>query len=149
MDPNTITFSKSSNIQSAKFDPATGIAEVLFANNKTYRYANFTPAMMVDWQAAKSAGSWFHANVRQQPDKFPLVPTGAAAPTPPPAELDEDKPDAPAASPAATLSPPPPPPSAAPSPRPARARGRKDGPWSDRPWRTNAEKLAKRSAPKT
>lgn len=74
-DPNFIDFAAkgSSALRSARFDPATGIVDVLFANGKTYRYANLTPDLMKEWGENKSGGHWFHNRIRQQPSLFPQV----------------------------------------------------------------------------
>lgn len=69
--PIVTTFS-SSNIVSAELG-ADGIVAVTFKDGKAYRYANFTPALMDEWKAAKSAGNWFHQNVRTKPDRHPVV----------------------------------------------------------------------------
>lgn len=72
-DPNVITFEKSSNIASARFDQASNTCEVEFRNGSRYSYRNFTAAMMEDWRGAKSGGTWFHSNVKQQPDSYPVT----------------------------------------------------------------------------
>lgn len=87
-DPNVLEFKNSSNLVGAKFDPATGILEVTFQNGKAVSYAKFTAELMREWAEAKSAGTWFHANIRQRPDAHPVVgPDGkvdATAPAPAP-----------------------------------------------------------------
>lgn len=75
--PLALTFT-SSNIRSATLDPGTGIVDVTFTSDKTYRYAAFTVELMVEWRAAKSAGRWFNANIKTRPDLHPLI-----APSPP------------------------------------------------------------------
>jgi hypothetical protein len=69
-----IEFANSKNLVSATLE-ASGVVAVEFTNGRTYRYANFTAELMRDWQAAKSAGSWFHQNVRSKPDRFPIIGT--------------------------------------------------------------------------
>lgn len=65
---------KSSNIRSAELG-ADGVAAVTFKDGAVYRYANFTAELMAEWEAAKSAGSWFHQNVRSKADRHPIVTT--------------------------------------------------------------------------
>lgn len=64
----------SSNIRRAMLDPGTSIVTVAFANGTTYRYGNFTPELMAAWKDAKSAGAWFHQQVRSRPKQHPVVP---------------------------------------------------------------------------
>lgn len=86
-----IQFEKSSNLQSAVLLP-DGRLEVTFrASGKrpasTYTYANFTEAKFREWSDAKSAGTWFDANVKKRPDLHPVVPNArAVAPSSSPAE---------------------------------------------------------------
>lgn len=68
-----IEFTGSSNLRSARLSEVTGTVEVLFKNGKTYRYANFTRAMMIEWESADSPGGWFHKNVKTKPDRHPVV----------------------------------------------------------------------------
>lgn len=68
-----IMFEGSSNVRSAKLNPETGVVAVLFRNGQTVHYGAFTVDMMIEWEAAKSAGSWFHHNVRQKPDRHPIL----------------------------------------------------------------------------
>lgn len=68
----SLTFT-SSNIQSAEINVESGIVTVTFNNGKAYRYANFTVALMTEWSAAKSAGSWFHQRVRMRPSAHPVI----------------------------------------------------------------------------
>lgn len=75
--PMLVEFTNSSNLRSASLDLATGIVTVEFIKSDAYRYANFTAALMIEWQGAKSPGSWFHQHVRSKPDRHPIV----AAPT--------------------------------------------------------------------
>lgn len=63
----------SSNVKRAELEPATGVVTVTFANGSTYRYANFNAELMAEWDAAKSAGSWFHNRVKMRPEEHPLV----------------------------------------------------------------------------
>lgn len=74
-----------SNIKAAVYDSETGIVSVEFKSGAPRRYANFTPEIWADWCAAKSAGSWFHANVRQKPEhpeiRDAVEPTPAAPAT--------------------------------------------------------------------
>lgn len=81
----SLVFKASSNIQRADLDAATCIVAVSFANGSTYRYRNFTSDLMAAWRDAKSAGSWFHANVRSKPDAHPIVADVPTANAPPPA----------------------------------------------------------------
>lgn len=67
-----LEFAKSSNIRSATLD-AAGVVAVEFRDGSIYRYANFTLELMTEWEAAKSAGSWFHNNVRTKPDRHPVL----------------------------------------------------------------------------
>lgn len=81
-----IQFEKSSNLQSAVLLP-DGRLEVTFrASGKrpssTYTYANFTEAKFREWSEAKSAGTWFDANVKKRPDLHPVVPNARAAVAP-------------------------------------------------------------------
>lgn len=69
-----IEFKESSNIRAAKLDRATGVLSVAFANGSVYRFAGVTAEQMVAWQSAKSAGGWFHHNIKSQPAKHPVVP---------------------------------------------------------------------------
>jgi hypothetical protein len=62
---------KSSNVRAAELG-ADGVLLVTFADGEQYAYANFTPELFEEWQAAKSAGSWFHHNVRTKPDRHPV-----------------------------------------------------------------------------
>lgn len=98
-DPNVLDFKGSSNVKRAALDPASGVVTVDFANDKTYRYGNFTTMLMREWAEAKSPGSWFHNNVRQRPDAYPLLgddgkPTGAPVPTRPQPAPSEASPTA-------------------------------------------------------
>ncbi len=72
-DPNKLVWVASSNLKGATRDPETSIVDVLFKNGKTYRYANVTAEEMAAWAAAKSAGSWFHDNIRGKPEAHPVV----------------------------------------------------------------------------
>jgi hypothetical protein len=87
VDPNLLVFKESSNIRQARFDAKTGVVEVQFQAGPPYRYQNFTAALMEDWRAARSAGGWFHANVKNHPEVYPLLKDGEtpkpAATTPP------------------------------------------------------------------
>lgn len=67
-----LEFPKSSNLRAASLG-VDGVLMVDFANGSRYRYANFTLELMAEWEAAKSAGSWFHNNVRTKPDRHPIV----------------------------------------------------------------------------
>ncbi len=79
-DPNTITFEKSSNVVTARFDPETKVCEVQFRNGAVHRFGNFSHAVMDEWRTAKSAGTWFHSNVKQQPDEHPPVMSPSVVP---------------------------------------------------------------------
>ncbi len=91
-DPNLLEFGKSSNLKSAKLDPATEIVDVTFGNGATAKYEKFTPELMKEWASAQSAGTWFHQNVRQKPDLHPMVGAPAGAPAAPPPPKKEPKP---------------------------------------------------------
>lgn len=67
-----LEFAKSSNVRAAELG-ADGVVAVEFRDGAIYRYANFTLELMAEWEAAKSAGSWFHHNVRSKPDRHPIV----------------------------------------------------------------------------
>ena len=67
-----LEFAKSSNLRTASLDDR-GVVTVAFANGTTYQYANFSAELMLEWQNAKSAGSWFHQNVRSKPDRHPVT----------------------------------------------------------------------------
>lgn len=75
----TTTFT-SSNIAGAELDTTTGILSVSFGNGSTYRYRNFTAELMAAWKAAKSAGSWFHHNVKTRAAAHPVIVETPAAP---------------------------------------------------------------------
>ncbi len=138
-DPNLLTPKDSSNIKSARLDAATGVVEVHFANGSHYRYANFTAAQLTEWRGAKSAGSWFHTNVRSHPDAHPVVADGAE----PPARVEIAQVETPAATPAPDApkmhTPAParayaPAAAAVEAPAPHTAKRAKQW-WKDRPWR--------------
>jgi hypothetical protein len=73
-------FKNSSNIKSAQLHE-DGVCFVSFSNGQTYGYSHFTEQMFDDWQAAKSPGGWFHANVRAKPDAHPVVMRDVPAPS--------------------------------------------------------------------
>ncbi len=75
-----LTF-KSSNVAAAELSP-DGIVEVTFVNGSSYRYANFSRALMAQWSAAPSAGSWFHRMVKGASKRHPLVPRHVKAAVP-------------------------------------------------------------------
>lgn len=77
--PISLTFT-SSNIRTADLDESLGIVTVLFQSGKAYRYGNFSRADMATWSAARSAGSWFNANVKNRSDLHPMIPDVAPAP---------------------------------------------------------------------
>ena len=62
----------SSNVRAATLF-ADGVLVVDFKDGGKYSYGNFTPALFAEWQAAKSAGSWFHHNVRTKLDRHPVL----------------------------------------------------------------------------
>lgn len=113
-------------MKSARFDALDSSATVTFSDGGVYKFGGFTLELMKSWSEAKSAGGWFHANVRQHPDKYPQLSKAPAPgapkdpPTPPaPIELEKPvaKPAAPKAAPVAT--------------KPPRAKRW----WLERPWR--------------
>lgn len=61
---------KSSNVRAAELG-ADGTLLVTFADGAVYAYANFTAEQFAEWEKAKSAGSWFHHNVKNKPDRHP------------------------------------------------------------------------------
>lgn len=67
-----VEFTKSSNLRAATIG-TDGVLFVEFKNGSTVAYANFTPELWAEWQAAQSAGSWFHANVRSKPDRHAVL----------------------------------------------------------------------------
>jgi hypothetical protein len=75
-----VTFTKSSNITSARLDEKTLVVEVSFANGALHRFGGFTPELLAEWKASESAGRWFHSNIRLKPQKHPML----SEPTPPP-----------------------------------------------------------------
>lgn len=81
----TIEFKGSSNVKSAVLGD-DGVCTVTFANNATYSYANMTPALMDEWEAAQSAGKWFHNRIRAKPLEFPVKAKtpGSTTSSPPP-----------------------------------------------------------------
>jgi hypothetical protein len=70
--PDHLEFPKSSNVRAATLD-ANGVVTVEFGDGKRYRYASFTRELMKEWREAKSAGGWFHKNIRSKPERHPLV----------------------------------------------------------------------------
>ncbi len=52
------------------------VLEVAMSNGTHVFYANFTPALMREWQIAKSPAAWFHQNVRLKTKDFPEVKNG-------------------------------------------------------------------------
>lgn len=140
-DPHALAFKDSSNIRSARLDPASGVVEVHFANGTSYRYAHFTAELLKEWGEAKSAGQWFHVNVKSRPDEHPVVPAGEAPPAKPAPK--------PAPPPAAAATPPP-----APKPRaivqPPKAKAaepaRRAKWWKTAPWR-KPKAVAQKVAP--
>lgn len=67
-----LEFPKSSNVRAAMLD-ANGVVTVEFGDGKRYRYARFTRELMKDWSEAKSAGGWFHKNIRSKPGQHPVI----------------------------------------------------------------------------
>lgn len=99
-EPTTqLVFSDSSNLKAARLDLATSVLEVEFKSGSKYSYGQFTPELMKQWQEAKSAGSWFDANVKKKVDKHPVV--GKAEASPPPATATPVPPAAAATTPVA------------------------------------------------
>lgn len=85
MDPNPykLTFTGSTNVRSAEFDPASSNVVVEFQNGSKYTYKNFTPGLLEEWRGAKSPGGWFNTSIKSHPDKYPQVGEGTrATPTP-------------------------------------------------------------------
>lgn len=64
-------FEGSGALSRAEFNPTTGDLLVEFKNKKRFLYSNFTKAKWDEWNEAKSAGSWFHHNVRQKEKDHP------------------------------------------------------------------------------
>ncbi len=134
-DPNLLIFKESSNVRSARFDEATGIVTVTFANERTYRYSGFTAALMREWSEAKSHGGWFHANVRQHPEAHPVIgddgkpvrPAAAIAPQPP-----AQPPQRPAAAPSDAVN------AEMPAPATPSTKRAKQW-WKDRPWKNGGK----------
>lgn len=56
---------KSSNIEGAHFDPATGTLTVKFKSGGTYHYSGCKQDHYDGLCSAESAGKFFHANIRQ------------------------------------------------------------------------------------
>lgn len=62
---------ESSNLAAAAYDPAERVAHVRFKNGTEYRYQKFPQVlwkafeMTFDGKDGKSAGKFFHANIRQ------------------------------------------------------------------------------------
>lgn len=73
MRPTRLEFKNSTNLVDAVLDTELGIVTVQFKNGTSFRYGNFTSALMAEWEAASSAGSWFHKNIRSKPDRHPVV----------------------------------------------------------------------------
>ncbi len=63
---------KSTNIDSAELEPGD-VVLVTFAGGASYRYGNFTQAMLLEWGRAPSAGAWFHRTVKMFPKRHPMV----------------------------------------------------------------------------
>lgn len=74
--PLVAAFTGSSNVTRAELDVTTGIVTVRFKNGPSYRYGNFTPALLEEWRAAPSAGRWFHGNVKSKPAQHPQLVRG-------------------------------------------------------------------------
>lgn len=55
---------KSSNIESAGFDPATGVLTVKFKNGGTYHYEGCKQDHYDGLCSAESAGKFFHKSIR-------------------------------------------------------------------------------------
>lgn len=55
---------KSSNIEGAHFDPATGTLTVKFKNGGTYHYAGCSQHHYDGLCSAESAGKWFHKHIK-------------------------------------------------------------------------------------
>lgn len=55
---------KSSNIEGAHFDPATGTLTVKFRNGGTYHYEACTQDHYDGLCSAESAGKYFHTSIR-------------------------------------------------------------------------------------
>lgn len=71
--PRTLKIDKSSNIKSAVLGD-DGVLEVTFQTGQSARYRNVKEAMLDEWEKDKSAGSWFHRNIRSKPGEFPVIP---------------------------------------------------------------------------
>lgn len=69
---NRVLF-ESSNILCAEHDDVMNVVLVTFKGGKQYAFGKFLPEHMADWQKSPSAGSWFHRNVRTQPQRHPPV----------------------------------------------------------------------------
>lgn len=54
----------SSNIEARGYYPATQTMFVQFKGGKIYSYAEVPPELFAEWEAAPSAGSFFHARIR-------------------------------------------------------------------------------------
>lgn len=90
-DPNRVTFTDSTNVAGASFDPNTKILTVEFKDKRSYRYSNVTPEMFAEWKTAKSAGKWFAERIKSDPKTYPVIVDAAT----PPASADASSPPAP------------------------------------------------------
>jgi KTSC domain len=67
------TFKGSSNIARASLDLDTSIVAVTFVSGATHRYANVTRELFEKWVLAPSAGHWYNATIRKNPQSHPEV----------------------------------------------------------------------------
>lgn len=66
-----VNLKASSNIKAASLDGAA--LSVSFNNGATATYGNVTDKLVDEWEAAKSAGSWFHNNIRMKSKDHPIL----------------------------------------------------------------------------
>ena len=68
-----IPVENSSNVKARHYDAASKKLTVQFKGDLVYQYAEVPPELWQQWLAADSAGSFFHAGIRQQFDCEPIT----------------------------------------------------------------------------
>ncbi len=125
-DPNVLVFPKSANVLGARFDPAAETVDVTFKNQSVHRFGKFSAGLLGEWRDAKSAGTWFHEQIKTRPEVHPHLGTVDEKGVLHPPRAGAAAPIAPSSTPAAKQvevkpedSKPPAPPKAAPTSSPA------------------------------
>lgn len=70
----------SSQIAGVGYDPSRRIMDIEFNTGSVYRYDNVSPEVHEQMMHAPSVGSFFYANIKPLPERFPYRKIREAAP---------------------------------------------------------------------